>query len=138
MTNHQTQPSGDPSKIAALARRALISAGTEASLPFGHSTPGRAPKTSQPEVKWRTRWHDHVGQAGILAEYGRVKVHLPDDEPQQWIISVKRCDREKWECVSFHLEEDALLERLSDKQSEKGGEHLAPDYEAVRQELAML
>ncbi|QFT62562.1 hypothetical protein [Roseivivax sp. THAF30] len=138
MTNQQTHPSGDPSQMAALARRALISADTEASLRFGHRPPQRPSKSSESAVNWKTPWHDHVGEDGILTQHGKVRVHLPDDEPQQWIISVKRQAQDKWVGVSFHLEEATLLKRLWDKQSEKGGEHLAPDYEAVRQELAML
>jgi len=82
--------------------------------------------------KWWTPWHDLVDAIGILAQSGRIRVSLRDD---QWMI-----DRfnTTWKPISFHRDCDSLVRVLGEKSRMKDNVHLAADYLAVRDDLMAL
>ncbi|MEQ8902282.1 MAG: hypothetical protein RID11_12340 [Roseovarius sp.] len=82
--------------------------------------------------KWWTPWHELVGANGILAQSGRIRVRLSDD---QWMI-----DRfnKQWKPISFHRDCESLKRVLGEKSRMKANAHLASDYLEVRGRLEAL
>ncbi|TCS66644.1 hypothetical protein EDD52_102462 [Primorskyibacter sedentarius] len=110
----------------------------EGTEPFQHLTthhPRTTKAPTQPARKWTTEWHGLEDAEGILARRGRVRVQL---WPDQWVIAVRKSNRDKWDPVSYHRECRGVLQVLREKQNVKGAEPLAEDYEQVRQALMAL
>ena len=82
--------------------------------------------------KWWTPWHELVGAHGILAQSGRIRVRLSDD---QWMI--ERFNKQ-WKPISFHRDCESLIRVLGEKSRMKANAHLASDYLDVRRKLEAL
>ncbi|WP_116599858.1 hypothetical protein [Primorskyibacter marinus] len=109
--------------------------GTEPSQHFTTRHPRKAKAPTQPTRKWTTEWHGLEDAQGILAQHGRIRVQL---WPDQWVIAVRKSNRDKWDAVSFHRKCRGVLEVLKEKQNTTKVEQLAEDYETVRQALMRL
>ena len=79
--------------------------------------------------KWWTPWHELVGANRILAQSGRIRVRLSDD---QWMI--ERFNKQ-WQPISFHRDCESLLRVLGEKSRMKANAHLASDYLEVGRKL---
>jgi len=82
--------------------------------------------------KWPTPWHDFINDNGILAESGRIRVVLRDDQ-----FMIQRFNA-TWKPISYHRECASVLRTLGEKSRMKANVHQAADYLAVRQALEAL
>lgn len=82
--------------------------------------------------KWWTPWHDRVDIDGKLAEYGRIRVSLRDDQ-----FMIDRFNTQ-WKPISSHRDCESLLRVLGEKSRAKANAHLADDYLEVRRKLEAL
>lgn len=80
-------------------------------------------------AQWWTPWHSFVGRDNILAESGRIRVVLRDD---QWMIQRYN---EDWKSISFHREPGSLLRVLGEKSRAIANWHLAPDFNEVGRQI---
>ncbi len=82
--------------------------------------------------KWWTPWHDLVSADGILAESGRIRVTLRDDQ-----FMIERYNK-RWIPFSYHRDCPSVIRVLGEKSREKANAHLASDYLDVQQKLEHL
>lgn len=95
-------------------------------------TPMRGDDRTVSKRQWTTPWHDFIDENGTLAERGRIRVVLRDDQ-----FMIERFNA-AWKPISFHRECDTVLRTLGEKSRMKTNGHLAGDYVAVRQVLEAL
>lgn len=116
----------------AYAPQSQYTADTAPLAPSGDHAPTNGFKGRTTPSKWKTRWHGHEDDRGILAQSGRVRGEL---WKFQWVIAVRRSRKDDWQAISFHRDPSSLLRVLREKQGNKGAEDLAPDYELVQRRL---
>lgn len=84
------------------------------------------------EEKWWAPWHGCVDVNGTLAEHGRIRVSLRDDQ-----FMIERFNAQ-WKPISFHRDCASLLRALGEKSRMKVNAHLASDYLGVQRKLEEL
>ena len=95
-------------------------------------TPMRRDDLTVSMRQWTTPWHGFIDENGILAESGRVRVVLRDDQ-----FMIERYNA-AWKPISFHRKCDTVLRALGERSRMKTNTHLAGEYLAVRQALEAL
>ena len=95
---------------------------------FRHSgdvTPLIAVNPTLSKGKWWTPWHEFIDANGVLAESGKIRVVLRDD---QWMIEKHGV---RWKPFSFHRDCQSIKRVLREKCLIRGNEHLVPDFKEV-------
>jgi hypothetical protein len=97
--------------------------------------PAQRVEDTQPASGWTSTLHTLVGSDGILAQHGRVRVQL---WPDQWVIAVRKSNRETWDPVSFHRSTPSLIRVLGEKSRSTKSAELSQAFGASRSTLLRL